>query len=128
MTPAGDTEEFTSTETALNADELGYVYVHVTSPASDGNLLLRIWPSTFLIPSDSSRESRLVYWRNIATAPNWTVVPKGEGFTFLLVFESLPKGCAVFDLVERIPQEGGFVIRGIQRNETDVYRVSLDDD
>jgi hypothetical protein len=31
----------------------------------------------------------------------------------------------VFDLVEEIPQPGGFVIKNIRRNETDVYHIDI---
>jgi hypothetical protein len=31
----------------------------------------------------------------------------------------------VFDLKEEIPQEGGFEVRGIVRNNSDVYTVDI---
>jgi len=47
----------------------------------------------------------------------------GKGFT--LIFQGLSKGCQLFDLVEEIPQEGGFAVRGLLRNSSDVYQVHL---
>jgi hypothetical protein len=56
--------------------------------------------------------------------PHWTHVANGS-HTFTLFFEALPGSCTVFDLMEVIPQEGGFLVQGIVRNETDVYRVEI---
>jgi len=58
-------------------------------------------------------------------APVWTAIPDGKTFSFLLIFGSLPKSCRVFDLVEEIEQPGGFEVRNIARNESDVYHVEL---
>jgi hypothetical protein len=43
----------------------------------------------------------------------------------LLIFAGLSKAVKVFDLVEEIPQPGGFVIKNIRRNETDVYHIDI---
>lgn len=43
----------------------------------------------------------------------------GRGFT--LIFEELSKGCKNFDLIEMIPQSGGFEAFNISRNNMDVY-------
>ncbi len=82
----------------------------------------RIWPSTFLIEKESGRKAKLLTAFNISFAPNWTL-NDGKGFT--LIFEGLSKGCAVFDLIEEIPQAGGFEVRDIQRNKMDVYQVNF---
>ncbi len=82
----------------------------------------RIWPSTFLIEQGSEKRAKLITAFNISFAPQWTV-NDGKGFT--LIFEGLSKGCTKFDLKEIIPQEGGFEIRDIQRNKTDVYHVNF---
>ncbi len=103
-----------------------HVYVHVTYPPGQGEMLLRIWRTTFLFDKGSSHESRLVHADNISYAPTWTIVPAGRAHTFLLIFEGLPKECTVFDLVEKIDQPGAFEIRSIRRNKSDVYRVTLD--
>jgi hypothetical protein len=55
----------------------------------------------------------------------WTEVPNNALFRFLLIFEALPKGCNIFDLVEDIPQPGGFFVSDIMRNATDVYHVHI---
>ena len=82
----------------------------------------RVWPSTFLIEHGSGRRAKLITAYNISFAPQWTV-NDGRGFT--LIFEGLSKSCAVFDLKEIIPQDGGFEVLGILRNKTDVYTVSF---
>lgn len=80
----------------------------------------RIWPTTFLIERETGRKAALITAFNISFAPQWTL-NDGKGFT--LIFEGLSKQCGIFDLVEQIPQEGGFHVQGIMRNSMDVYQV-----
>ena len=82
----------------------------------------RIWPSTFLIEHETDKRAKLITAFNISFAPQWTL-NDGKGFT--LIFEGLSKGCTKFDLKEIIPQEGGFEVLGIARNNMDVYQVSF---
>lgn len=84
----------------------------------------RIWPGTFLIERESGRRAKLLTAFNISFAPLWTY-NDGKGFT--LIFDGLSKGCAAFDLKEIIPEEGGFEVLGIVRNNSDVYHVSFND-
>ena len=84
----------------------------------------RIWPSTYLIERESGRRAKLLTAFNISFAPIWTH-NDGKGFT--LIFEGLSKGCEFFDLKEMIPEEGGFEVKGIQRNNSDVYQVNFND-
>ncbi len=82
----------------------------------------RIWPSTFLIEHGTGRRAKLITAYNISFAPQWTI-NDAKGFT--LIFEGLSKGCAKFDLKEIIPQDGGFEVLNIPRNNMDVYTVSF---
>ncbi len=98
------------------------VYCTLTESIADGFMLIRIWPTTFLIQSDGTRK-KMLWFEQIAPYPHWwpVLVPH----TFTLIFEGLDRNCTVFDLVEEIPQEGGFEVKGIRRNEQDVYRVEI---
>jgi hypothetical protein len=102
-----------------------YVYVHCYFDNSFEEALIRIWKTTFLIDHVSGTKSQLVHAENISIAPLWTVIPDNKVHNFILIFSALPKGCKIFDLVEEIPQPGGFHIRNIQRNERDVYHVTM---
>lgn len=82
----------------------------------------RVWPSTYLIEHGTDKRAKLITAFNISFAPQWTL-NDGKGFT--LIFEGLSKGCAAFDLIEIIPQAGGFEVKNIRRNKTDVYQVNL---
>jgi hypothetical protein len=82
----------------------------------------RIWPSTFLIEQGTGKRSKLITAFNISFAPQWTL-NDGKGFT--LIFEGLSKECSVFDLKEIIPEQGGFEVLNIPRNNSDVYTVRL---
>jgi hypothetical protein len=84
---------------------------------------IRIWPTTFLIQDNSDRK-KLLHAFNISPYPNWKIV--NEGHVFTLVFEGLDKHCLLFDVVEDIPEMGGFRFENIKRNDTDVYWVDVD--
>jgi hypothetical protein len=88
-------------------------------------MYIRIWPSTYLIARDVAHRSELVHAENIPLAPDWMAVPPGARSQFTLIFSGLPKDCQRFDLAEIIPQEGGFFVADIQRNEMDVYEVEM---
>lgn len=106
--------------------EESYVYVHCSFPIPSPNMLIRIWKTTFLRDCHSSGKSELIHAENISYAPEWTMTPPKGTYSFLLIFSALPKSCTLFDLVEDIPQPGGFLVRNIQRNKTDVYRIALE--
>jgi hypothetical protein len=88
-------------------------------------MLIRIWKTTFLVDKGSGSRSRLVHAENISFAPVWTEIPDGGTYSFLLIFSGLPKSCQQFDLLEDIPQSGGFFIPDISRNQTDVYHIDI---
>lgn len=93
------------------------------TPFSD--MLIRIWPSTFLIDESLGHRSSLIHQENISLFPYWTEVPPMKDYWFTLVFSGLPKACTSFDLQEIIPQEGGFLVKNIKRNKTDVYKIKI---
>ncbi|HEX2533863.1 MAG TPA: hypothetical protein VHK69_09015 [Chitinophagaceae bacterium] len=85
--------------------------------------LIRIWPTTYLIQENGTRK-KLLHAFQIAPYPDWKFV--GPNHCFTLVFEGLDRGCQRFDLLEDIPEEGGFSVPGIRRNGQDVYWVEVD--
>lgn len=111
--------------TALATLADSHVYVHCYFDNQSDDMLIRIWRSTFLIDRASGARSELVHAENISFAPQWTMIQKRGTFSFLLIFSALPKECTVFDLLEDIPQAGGFFIKGIERNQLDVYHVDV---
>lgn len=120
--PTVDIDTLASIDPAMLDDSFVYVHCHFSNPSDD--MLIRIWRTTFLIDRQSATRSQLVHAENISYAPQWTMIRKGD-FTFLLIFAGLPKAVQVFDLVEEIPQPGGFEIKNIRRNETDVYHIDI---
>ena len=98
--------------------------VHCTyNTEIDGGI--RIWKSTFLINKASGERSTMHHAENISIAPEWTYVPEGKTYRFILIFAPLPKSCEFFDLLEDIPQAGGFFIQNIKRNKSDVYHMKI---
>lgn len=84
---------------------------------------LRLWKSIVLIPKESTKQCQLIQSFNIALYPVWQHILPGKSHHFTMIFEGLPKACSQFDLVEMIPEPGGFEIRNIIRNELDVYHL-----
>lgn len=122
--PAVDDSVLASIQLSVLEDS--YVYVHCSFDNSGEDALIRIWRSTFLIDHSSGAKSSLVHAENISIAPLWTIIPDKRIHNFILVFSALPKSCTKFDLIEEIPQPGGFVVRDIQRNLRDVYHVTME--
>ena len=110
--------------TFSNVDEQGQVTVHCLFRPGPFDCI-RIWPTTYLICRSSGHRRRLLHAEGIPFAPEWLPVPAGSSVSFLLIFEALPQGCSLFDLVEEIDDPGGFHVCGIPRNHQDVYRIQL---
>lgn len=102
------------------------VIVHVVLKTDFAWWQLRIWPSTFLIPKEGGVKSKLLNADKIPFYPQWLHI-FGSSHRFTLIFEALPKDCEIFDLIEDIPQQGGFEAKGILRNPSDVYHVEIRD-
>ena len=102
-----------------------YVYVHCYFQNEWKDALVRIWKTTFLVDHASGLKSALMHAENISIAPLWTLIPDNITHSFLLIFEALPKSCSQFDLIEEIPQPGGFHVKNIQRNQNDVYHIDV---
>ncbi len=108
---------------ALEAEEKQtIVHCRIQTPGDDA--VVRIWPNTFLKEHGSSSVRNLISTFNVSMHPNWTPIPNRQ-YNFTLIFEGLSKGCTSFDLIEKIPESGGFYVPGISRNTTDVYRVDV---
>lgn len=116
-------QEQTETEVKVQTlqDEERQTIVHCQC-AVENSEAYRIWSSTYLVEHGSDRRAKLLTAFNISFAPTWTL-NDGRGFT--LIFEGLSKNCRSFDLIEFIPQAGGFEVFNIPRNKTDVYHVKF---
>ena len=101
------------------------VIVHCKYAASSDGDMIRIWKSTFLYARDSSHKSALINTQKISIYPNWTFIEGNKAFYFTLIFSGLPSSCKSFDLIENIPEPGGFFIENISRNNVDVYNVDI---
>lgn len=121
--PSIQTDVLTSIDSWTLEDQ--HVYVHCYFKNDLEEMLIRVWRSTFLIDKVSGLRSELVHAENISFAPQWTIIKGKRVYSFLLIFSGLPKDCKVFDLVEDIPQAGGFFVPNIKRNELDVYHVDI---
>lgn len=119
--PKVDVDTLASIDPASFDDS--YMYVHCHFKNTSEEMLIRIWRTTFLIGKET--RSQLVHAENISYAPQWTIIRGEADFSFLLIFGGLPKSCLVFDMVEEIAQTGGFHVKNIKRNETDVYHIDI---
>jgi hypothetical protein len=123
-TPAIKLDKKLREEILSQVHEEGMVIVHCTYLAEVAGAI-RIWNSTVLIDLQSGSRSKLLHAENITIAPVWMEVPPGSTVRFTLIFAPLPKTCETFDLYEDIPQPGGFLIKAIRRNKSDVYNVTI---
>ncbi|SKC87140.1 hypothetical protein [Ohtaekwangia koreensis] len=121
--PKVDTDVLSSIAPEFLEDS--FVYVHCYFENDSKDMLIRIWRTTYLIDRSSNSRSDLVHVENISFAPLWTLIPDNTTYNFLLIFSALPKSCTHFDLIEEIPQPGGFFVKNIQRNEKDVYHIDI---
>jgi hypothetical protein len=85
---------------------------------------IRIWKSTFLIPHNSATKINLAHAVNISFFPKWKICKSGETVCTLF-FKGLPKDCTEFDLVEEIPESGGFYFPNIKKNNSGVYHLQI---
>ncbi|MCG2431929.1 hypothetical protein [Aequorivita xiaoshiensis] len=106
-------------------DTESQVIVHIDSGPYRDSQRLRIWDNTYLKCKQTARTSKLLFSENIAIYPKWSFVASGTIFSFTLIFENLPKECLSFDLIENIPEMGGFFFKGIRRNNPNVYHLRM---
>lgn len=102
----------------------GQTTVHFIVPPLNADLM-RIWKSTFLKPNNTDKVSKMILNHNISTFPKWTKINTNKMNSFTLIFESLPKECISFDLIEDALEDGGFHYKNIKRNFKDVYQIIL---
>lgn len=108
-----------------SVSEESQVIIHCSYTGSFWNDRIRIWKSTFLYAKGSNHRSKLVHTENITHFTIWMPVNRGETIIFTLIFTGLPKHCKQFDLIENIPETGGFIIKNIERNRTDIYFLDV---
>jgi|SRR5690554_350060 len=87
--------------------------------------LIRVWNNTFLQCKDLKNKRMLLFSDNIAIYPKGLEVAPCSTLNFTLIFENLPKACRSFDLIEDIPEKGGFLFKDIPRNDSNVYYQEL---
>ena len=116
------TKKETRKKIKVSREEQGQVIVHC-SFISPEDSLIRIWKTTYLICHQSGKKSKLLHAENISVYPLWTKVTGKSKYNFTLIFTALPKVCSSFKLLEEIPENGGFQVDQIQRNQNDVYHV-----
>jgi hypothetical protein len=104
-------------EVQEKVEQATILHCHISKASS-----IRIWPDTVLLQHDGIKK-KLIQAYNIPEYPVYTRVH--SGYVFTLVFEGLDKDCKEFDLIEDIPEPGGFVVKDIQRNKSDVYRITV---
>lgn len=117
---------FIDNQLLTNIEEENQVIIHCHMVADEYSNAARIWPSTYIIDNQSGKRNQLLFADGITMFPTWTYIKEYSSLHFTLIFGGLPKSCTSFDLVELIPQAGGFEYRKIRRNKTDVYHINLD--
>jgi hypothetical protein len=106
------------------SNEEAHITIHCLIK-SEIDTRIRLWKNIKIVDRSLIYEAKLIHAENISFHPQWTNLKSGEVKVFTLIFESLPKQSKRFDLVESIPESGGFVKLNIARNKTDVYKINL---
>lgn len=74
----------------------------------------------------TGQESSLVAVQGARLYPQFTLTALTEHEWVMLVFEPLPADCTQFDFIEPEREDcSPWIVRGIPRNDTDVYEVSI---
>jgi hypothetical protein len=107
------------------AEEQRIVTVHCRYDNKIG-IRTHIWSTTYLIDHDSGSKCKLLHAENIIFAPQWQPILEGTTLRFTLFFQSLPKTCTSFSIVEECPENGGFYATNISRNANDVYKIMIE--
>ena len=102
-------------------EDKGQVTIHMRTRWGGG---VRIWSSIKLLCRTTGTEAKFIHAVGLSPFPTWTRVEPGGKYTLLI--EALPSNCRAFDIIEDIPQPGGFVVEDIVRNGKDVYRLGTD--
>jgi hypothetical protein len=118
-------EKSTQRKLLSQAKEEAQVIVHCRYTGRQMGDRIRIWKSTFLCDRNSSHKSKMIHVENIAMYPTWMFIGGGQTVYFTLFFTALPKSCRSFDMIEQIPEFGGFEVENIQRNTSDVYQLVI---
>jgi hypothetical protein len=100
------------------------VVVHIHMKLTEYPMRIRIWPSTYLISREGNVRVKLLNTEGICKAPQWTNI-YGNRYSFTLIFEGLPNGCNVFDLLEDVSSPERFEYNGVARNQSDVYHLTM---
>ena len=118
-------------ETAVKSDvkfdvqEESQVIVHCHYQGPDELTMIRVWKTIILAPHNSEVKCALLHSEGIVMYPGWMGVEPNQRISFSLIFSGLPRNCVTFDLLEIIPEAGGFEVRNIPRNKTDIYQVDF---
>jgi hypothetical protein len=97
--PVVDSDVLASIEPQILDDSV--VYIHCHCGVQPEEFLIRIWKTTFLVDPVSFAKTDLIHAEKITFAPQWTLIPKGVNYSFLLIFTGLPKGDCKVDCVNR---------------------------
>ncbi len=117
-------------ELLAELEEEGQVIVHCSlyndPTIYAGEIGVRVWKETFLIDEQTGVMNQMVRAFGIVYQPDWHYVKSGQTKKFTMIFDALPKHCRTFTLAEIIPQPGAFIVKGIKRNNSDIYSIKLD--
>ncbi len=116
-----------TSELLEQVEESSFTVLHckyTTSPRFTGGWWVNIWNTSHLTCGGESLP--LLHAINIPLAPQRHYLKNfGDSLRFALFFPKLPAHWSRFDFIERCGSHKGLVARGIKRNGSGIYRVTV---
>lgn len=108
-------------------EESSFTVLHckyTTSPRFTGGWWVNIWNTSYL--TSGGENLPLLHAVNIPLAPQKHYLKYfGASLRFALFFPNVPEHWSRFDFIERCGSHEGFAVRGIKRNDSGIYRVTI---
>ena len=123
------TEDITLLFLHAISEEIGNTFIHcsyISNPKYINGGWINIWPTTYLFHKPTGAHIMLLHAINIPLGPaQYHFEKAGQLINFTLIFPVIPKNWQDFTLKEISDSPSGFIVEGLLRNNSGIYRVTL---
>lgn len=131
MIKADDFETLVKEENYLLSESIeeGHTIVHcifTSAPVYNNGGWVTIWPTTYLVHSETKERLQMLFAYNIPVAPvKHYFQQAGQKLRFTLIFPKLPENWSCFHLHEVTDRNTGFIIRNIPKQNSGIHVVTI---